>query len=196
MNAGEFRERVEVLGLKAEGNEWRWEPESRIWAKAERQDKSNLFSSVGMGAKSVKFTVRQRPLTLHNAFRWKGKHCFLTDIKDIGRMYWEVSAALVEPAACRLFRRTDSVDEYKRPVHTETRKMLTFPAILTEKYLGFVQNIPMAQTQTIFVLVTPKEVVLKTADLVEVNDARYAVRICHTLDEYKNEYEIAREEEP
>lgn len=43
---------------------------------------------------------------------------------------------------------------------------------------------------------TPKEVALKTADLVEVNDARYAVRICHTLDEYKNEYEIAREEEP
>ena len=72
---------------------------------------------------------------------------------------------------------------------------MQFPVVLAEKYLGFTQNTPMAQTQTTFVLVTPKAVSLKIADLVDVGGVRYAVQVCHTLDEYKNEYEITRKDD-
>ena len=194
MNAGEFRERIDVLNLLPTENSYRWEPEKQIWAKAERQDKSKLFSTVGIGAKSVKFTIRRRPLTLHNAFRWGGKHCLLTDIKDIDRMYLEISAALAEPVSCSAFRVMESEGENKASFR-ELREIMRFPAILTEKYLGFTQNVPMAQTEITYVLVTPKEILLEASDLLDVDGRRYAVRVCHTLDEYKNEYEITRKEE-
>ena len=194
VDAGEFRERIEVLKLEQDAAGSRWAADRTVWAKAEQQDKNNLFSTVGIGARSVLFTLRRQPLTLHNAFRWKERHCFLTAIKEIDRMYLEVRAALVEPVPCTAFRMVETAGADKAPARTLER-LVEFPAILTEKYLGFVQNVPMAQTETTYVLVTPKRIELREADLVDVAGGRYAVRVCHTLDEYKNEYEIHRKKD-
>ena len=46
---------------------------------------------------------------------------------------------------------------------------------------------------------TPKPIALKTGDLVTIQDGQapgtYHVTVCHMLDEFKNEYEIAHRED-
>ena len=58
--AGEMRERVGVLSLvyDREADEYRWAEVRRVWARAELDSRSNLFSSVGIGARGVTFTLR------------------------------------------------------------------------------------------------------------------------------------------
>ena len=133
--------------------------------------------------------MRKRPLTLHDAIRWQGRHCFLTDIKEIDRMYLEVTAALIDPVPCIAFHTDQTLDALNRPAFQDTR-IAAFPGFLTEKYLGFEQKESHAETQTTYVLVTPKAVVLQSGDLVQIGNDFYNVKIIHILDEYKNEYEI------
>lgn len=191
MNPGELNQRIEILTLSNTEHMYSWNMSDRIWAKAEILDKINIFSRVGIGAKSVKFTIRKQELTLHNAFRWKGSHCFLTDIVEIDRMYYEVTAAMIEPKICIVKRTGEPVlDELNRPVYGEPT-VLTFPGCLTEKYLGHTQGIPMATIETRYVLVAPKVIELAVGELVTIDNVAYAVEVPHTLDDYKNEYEIA-----
>ena len=85
--AGEMLERVGVLSLAydREADEYRWAEVRRVWARAELDSRSNLFSSVGIGARGVTFTLRRRSgLDLHHAFAWRGRHCFLTAILPDG----------------------------------------------------------------------------------------------------------------
>ena len=189
MQAGTFDSPAVVLQLAHQGDTYEWQESDRIWTKAEPQSKTNLFSKVGIGQKSIKFTIRKRPLTLHDAVRWQGKHCFLTDIKEVDRMYLEVMAALIDPVPCIAFHTRHTLDDLNRPAFQDTR-IAAFPGFLTEKYLGFEQKEIQAETETTYVLVTPKAIVLKSGDVVQIGDDFYTVRIVHTLDEYKNEYEI------
>ena len=163
-----------------------------MWAKAEPQTGKNLFSAVGIGTKSVKFTIWKQDLTLHNAFRWRGKHCFLTDITEVDCLFYEVTAALIEPKTCTVKRiPQQEKDALNRPKKSEPQVIMAFPGCLTEKYMGFSKLNPQVQTDAQYVLVTPKEIGLKIADLVTVGDTTYNVQIAHELDEFKNEYEIA-----
>jgi hypothetical protein len=196
MNPGEFKDKLSVLGLKQTGNTYAWESTSGLWAKAEQLNGNNLFSKVGLGAKSIKFTIRKKSdLTLHNAFGWQGKHCFLTDIIEKDRMYYEVAAALIEPRTCSVERTGEPVlNELNRPIYSEDTTV-TFPGCLTEKYLGHTQGEPMATNETRHVLVTPKLIILVVGELVTINNTSYTVIIPHLLDEYKNEYEIMVKED-
>ena len=180
--------------LEQKGNDWEWKEAAHTWAKAERQAKTNLFSRVGMGQKSVRFTMRKRLLSLHDAIRWQGKHCFLTEIKEIDRMYLEITAALIEPVICFVTSTRQTLDKFNRPVLQE-EKEVSFPGFLTEKYLGFAQKEVSGETETTYVLVTPKVIALKPGDLVQVGEGFYSVKIIHDLDGYKNEYEIHRKED-
>lgn len=191
IDPGEMIKQVSVLELRQTGTDYTWEESASAWAKAEPQDKKNLFSTVGIGVKSVKFTIWKRDLTLHNAFRWQGKHCFLTDITEIDRMYYEVAAALIEPKTCTVNRKTTVKDEFNRPVASEPQVIMTFPGCLTEKYMGFTRLNPQVQIDAQYVLVTPKAVSLLLADLVIIGETTYNVQVLHELDEFKNEYEIA-----
>ena len=77
INAGDLNQRLRVLECRkdVEKNAYRWEEIGRLWAKAEPDDRRNLFSDVGIGARGVTFTIRSRPsLTLHQAFFWRGQH--------------------------------------------------------------------------------------------------------------------------
>lgn len=190
MNSGELRHRIDILILKNDNNVFTWETLNTIWAKAEDLDKTNIFSKLGIGAKSVKFIIRKCSLTLHQAIRWQGRHYFITDIKELDRMYFELITAQLEPKICIATRKIPVKNELNRPIPGEPQTIATFPGYLVEKYLGYQQEKPQAINEINYVLVTPKTINLEVGDLVKIDDDTFNVRITHVLDEYKNEYEI------
>ncbi|WP_169009092.1 hypothetical protein [Faecalispora jeddahensis] len=198
IDPGELNEQIEILEVHLNDTEYAWAKVATAWAKAETaktRDRKNLFSSVGIGAKSITFMIWKQNLTLHNAVRWRGKFCFLTSIDDADCSFYEVTTALIEPIICAVTHITTTKNELKNPVAVKS-ETITFPAVLTEKYLGFEQREPQAVTETTYVLVTPKVIELSISDLVDVAGKKYCVQVAHTLDEYKNEYEVYRKGEP
>lgn len=175
IDAGSMDERVSVLTLAQEGLTYRWETARLTWAKAELSSKTNVYSVHGIGAAGVAFTMRRQPLTLGNALLWRGQHCFITRIAPAGRLHMTVEAALVVTSQCE--------DKY-----TGT----TFPAVMTEKYLGHQQLEPYAINTLTHVLVTPKVITLTPGQLVEVDNTPWPIQVAHLLDPWKNEYEIER----
>lgn len=195
IDAGDLSERLELLELReTEAGTWEWVGIGRLWAQVEVDGGKNLFSSIGIGARNAKLVLRTRPLTLHQALRWKEQHMFLTGITKLDRMHLSVQAALVEPVGCLATRTEDTVGEAGRPTTAETMR-LTFPGVLTEKYARYEREETHAEGETGYVLVTPKAITLKAGDLVTVREGPgkdvYHVTVCHVLDPYKNEYEIA-----
>lgn len=174
---------IQVLELKKTGDVYAWEKARGTWAAAEADIRNNLFSSVGVGARGVTFTIRKsRTLTLHNAFRWRGRFCFLTSIVDGDPGFQVVRAALCEPSECQK-------DADKDPAGCR------FPGVLTEKYVGHEQLDPHAEVTGDLVLVTPKAVTLAPGSWVTVGDRYFLARVPHELDPFKNEYEIRRRED-
>lgn len=196
MNPGELKERISILSLNQTDTTYSWEVTSDIWSKVEQLRGGNSFLKAGMDVKTLRFTLRNRSdLTLHNAFSWKGKHCFLFDIKEEGSMYYKVYAALIEPLPCSAEQTGEPrLNELNRPVY-DSSTIITFPGYLTEKSLEVRQANPMSYKESRYVLITPKSVVLRSGDLVTVKDVTYKVIISHTLNEYKNEYEITAKED-
>lgn len=188
-----LHEKAEILSLKssADGHAFFWEPTSSVWLKGEIQSKSNLFSKIGIGARSVNFEMFRRELTMHQAIQWNGRFCFISNIIKNG-VYLNVSAALVEPVECTYKEKKYKRGNLNRPEEIEP-EIVTFPGILTEKYLGHEKDVPRAVNELEHVLVTPKPIEMKPGKIVIVGEKPYTVTICHTLDEYKNEYEIRRE---
>lgn len=191
-----FDKKAELLVCReTQPHVFSWEMVKTIPVKMEPQSKTNLFSKVGVGAKTMQFTLRKTAgITRSHAFRVDGRFYFLTDIQP-DKIRLTIRSAAVEPVTCRQYSSGETVDENKCSVFGQPKLELEFPAILTEKYLGFTQQEPMAQTQTTFVLVTPKPIDLDVSDIVEIGEKRYTVQVCHTLDETKNEYEITRTED-
>lgn len=196
IDAGDLSERLELLELEeTQADTWEWVSRGRLWAQVEVDGGKNLFSSVGIGARNAKLVLRARPLSLCQALRWRGQHLFLTGITKLDRMHLNVQAALVNVVTCLAARTEDTVGAAGRPVAAETMR-ISFPGILTEKYAKYEREETHAENDTGYVLVVPKVISLKAGDLVTVQDgpakAVYAVTICHVLDQFKNEYEIAR----
>ena len=75
VQAGELRERVTILSLveNPDGTGWDWQEGKTTWAKVEQTGKRSLFSTVGAGREEWRATMRQQPLTLHQALRWRGR---------------------------------------------------------------------------------------------------------------------------
>lgn len=195
IDPGSLNEPISILELQKNDTEYSWNAIATAWAKSEQQKEKNIFSAVGISVKSVKFILWKQNFTLINAFRWKGKFCFLTNIEDVDCLFYEVTAALIEPRPCAVTHVTTEKNELKNPVAVKS-ETITFPAVLTEKYLGFEQKEPQAITETTYVLVTPKVIELLISDLVDISGKKYCVHVAHTLDECKNEYEVYRKGEP
>lgn len=180
-----LKHRIQVLKLDCDSDtsDYAWVEERRTWAGAEQDTRINLFSSIGVGARGITFTVRRNSrLTLYNAFRWRGQFCFLTSIMDGDPGFHTVKAALCEPSECQK-------DADRNPAGCR------FPGVLTEKYMGHEQLDPHAEVTGDFVLVTPKAVTLAPGSWVTVGDRYFLVRVPHELDPFKNEYEIQRKED-
>lgn len=183
IGAGRLDQPLEVLELReTSAGAWEWVAVRRAWGQVEQTAKTNLFSKVGVGARDTAIVLRRQRLTLHNALRWKGQHLFLTSITRRDRNHLDVAAALVDLVECRA-----DADEGE----DGTR----FPGVLTEKYAKWDQPEPYSVNQLTYVLVTPKGIVLQRGGLVAVAGVNYEVQAAHTLDPYKNEYEIVRTED-
>lgn len=185
IDAGSLRDRVRVQRLHYDKGEnaFAWELDRLTWADAELDTRSNLFSSAGVGARGVTFTMRVNSrLTLHNSFLWRGRFCFLTAILDAEPGFVTVKAALCEPVECR--KDADLAEPGCQ-----------FPGILTEKYVGHTAPDLHAEVTTDYVLVTPKAVGLAPGSWVTAAERYYRVLEPHELDPYKNEYVIRRRED-
>lgn len=183
IGAGRLDQPLEVLELlETSTGVWEWVAVRRAWAQVEQTAKTNLFSKVGVGARDAAVVLRQQPLTLYQALRWKGQHLFLTSITRRDRNHLDVAAALVDLVECRA-----DADEGEGGTR--------FPGVLTEKYAKWDQPEPYSVNQLTYVLVTPKGIALQRGGLTAVAGVNYEVQAAHTLDPYKNEYEIVRTED-
>lgn len=194
IGAGRLDQPLEVLELRETAEQtWEWVTIRRAWAQVEQTNKTNLFSKVGVGARDAAIVLRTQPLTLHHALRWKGKHLFLTAITKGDRMHLNVQGAMVTPVTCTAKGYTTTVGPDNRPQKVE-KPPVTFPGVLTEKYVGYEREDTYAKAKRTLVLVTPKAVTIGEGDLVTVTQgpaqAVYNVQARHVLDEYKNEYEM------
>lgn len=189
MNIGELKDKIQVLALANKDNAYSWSTEANIWAKVEPIRGYNIISKIGHSVKAMKFTIRKRVLTRHQAISWRDKHYMLTDIDEINRMYYEVTAGEIEPVQCSASRDVATKDELNRPI-LDRQALGSFPAYLVEKYYAHKQETPRAVTDITYVLVTPKAIMLEAGDLVTIASDVYYVWLVHQLDEFKNEYEI------
>ncbi|MEA5085098.1 MAG: hypothetical protein VB018_13270 [Lachnospiraceae bacterium] len=182
-------ERVKLLQLVKEDNVYQWQAVQGVWAEFKADGGKNLFSANGIGARNATFILRRfNGITLFNAFKYNGKHYFLTLIENLDRMYRKVTAAEIEPTICSYTPKVYSKDEYNRPTEIEGEEII-FPACITEKFVGYTQTAVTAKTEVTFVFVTPKEIVLFVGDEIVADGKTYQIEKVHLLDEYKNEYE-------
>lgn len=175
IDAGELRERIEVLTYTRTAEGWAWETTRQSWAKATLSTRRNNYSTRALGAPGVTFVMRRQALDLGSAILWRGQHCLLTAIIPMGPNHLTVEAALVDLTACR--------DEA-----TGER----FQAVAQEKYVRYGEGDPMDTDLTRLVLTVPKAVKLDPGQLVELRGGLWPVRTAHELDIWKNEYEIER----
>lgn len=182
-SADNLRERVELLDFTLTDEGWKWVKYAEVWAGVELTGKTCIFSKLGIGARAAGVILRSRALTLHQAMRWRGQHLFLSEITEPERGWLDISAAVVELTQCRAAMETEAPGP-------------AFPGVVTEKYMGHAQALPMAELTLRLVLVTPKPIELEVGSLVEVNGRQFEVKVPHELDPCKNEYEIERSLEP
>lgn len=189
MDAGEMRERLGLMVLDEmedeRGTRYVWTAVRHVWAKVSLTGKQCYFSKVGLGARAAEITMRDIPLDLRHAIRWRGQHLFPTEITRPQRGWMVVQAAVMDVERWRLLG--------------DGRPDVSFPAAITEKYVRYAQEEPMAAHSVTYVLVTPKAITLEPSDLVSNSDTAkgvYVVGACHTVDPYKNEYEITCRREP
>lgn len=182
IDAGKLRDTLQVLELREDpAGTWTWQEVRKARGQVELSTSRNLFSTVGIGARGAEIILRRQPLTLHNALLWGERHLFLTAILPQGRLHLRVEAALAEPVECR-----EGMDK---------EGGVRFPGILTEKYMKWEQPEPYSVNRLAYVLVTPKTIQLQRGGLVGVSGVNYEVQLAHTLDPWKNEYEIVRTED-
>lgn len=175
--------RVQRLEYDDAEDTFSWVDDYSSWAKAEQDTRNNLFSSVGIGARGVTFTMRKSSrLSMFKAIRWRGQFCFLTSIVDAEPGFVLVRAAMCDPVTCRK-------DANKTPMG------FRFPGIVTEKYVGHEQPDLHSEVTTDYVLVTSKDVELSPGSWVIAGGQHYKVLVPHLLDSYKNEFEIRRKED-
>lgn len=196
MDAGKLNERVGLFSLaeREAGDGYYWKKTGEVWASVTETGKQNLYSRAGLGERGLKIILRRRDMTLHNALVWRGKHCFLTNIREQESRYLEIEAALVPIGVwtAKQSRTVKGDDGFTRVVPDTA---VSFPAAFTEKYLSSAEEKAGFASRLRYVLITPKAIRLAAGQVVEQDGKGYRVMICHTLDEYKNEYEVEREED-
>ena len=180
IDAGKLDSPAQLLELReTAAGVWEWVAVRQAWARIELQNKTNLFSKVGIGARDASIVIRRQSISLHNALRCGGRHFFLTSIVQRGRNHLDIGAAVVTMDIIQL-------------IPAGEKSGMTFPGVLTEKYMGHTQEWPMSANELRLVLVVPKPIVLRPGSLVGARGAEWEVLVPHELDAFKNEYEIGR----
>lgn len=171
---------------------YRWNKIKRLWTHHEPSAKNIVFAATGVSAQGALFTMHPSPLTPHNLLEYQGEYYFITRVLRTSPVQMEVQGAQVNIFSCTSKWVKEAINpDTKLMEYTHTK--LLFPAVLTEKYLGYEKQEPMVKVIKTFVLVTPKEIILEESDIVYVEDQPYVVVKCHLLGNYKHEYEVTRE---
>ncbi len=178
VTVGKFRDYLELLRLEETSEAVVWTKLRTISSFAVRSSRPALFAKNGLSAQGWEFSIRRQDITMHDAIGFQGHRHLITEILDDHGPFLTLKTARVVHAACR-----DKMEDGGG---------MFFDAALTEKYIKYAQGEPMASNTTCYVLVTPKSVALEPGSLVDVNGMDYRVQIGHTLDAYKNEYEVMR----
>ncbi len=180
MTGSDLKDKVTLQTLERdETGNWSWKAAGQLYAQVKQDDRKNLFSGIGIGARGVTFCIRKCQLTLHDSFRWRGQHCFLTSILPVpeNHSFLEIKAALCPVHIC-------TQDTQLSPPGP------AFPAVLTERYMGHETPDLHSELRGNYVLVTPKVITLDPGSWVTIDDRTYRVEAPHHLDPYKNEYEL------
>ena len=195
MNPGKLRERGALLRLTGT-NDLRWEERSKLWMQVKETGRKNIFAKVGVGSDGVEIVLREREITLHDAILWNGRHYFLTNIAREGTApaYLKIQAARVPCRTAEVYRCRTERGKTGQPVNFFER-VGSFPACLTEKYLGSREEASHMESETRLVAVAPKAAACKAGDLFAMDGARYRVMVVHDLEDWKIEYEIERVED-
>lgn len=195
-----LREKIEVLTLVQddETGNMAWAPIRKRWASVKIDLQRSLFSAIGVGTQGATVIIRPDPcLTLQQAIRWNGKFLHLTSITlNAERDRQEIKAAICQSVAltAKPQDRTGR-DALNRPVAIP-QAAFTFPGILTERYYRSEEDEIFRRSTLERVLVTPKAVMLRAGDLVQLGGtAPYTVLQRMDLEAYKNEYVIERRED-
>lgn len=185
-----------ILSLERSGNAWNWTITHETWGGVELTPARNMFSQVALSARTVELTLRKQTLTLQNAVLWDGKTLYITQIDEgEDRHHLKVTASLLEPVTVTLHRETRGRDTLNRPSVTKTEDY-SFPAWLTEKYMGRAAQDPAVAVETTYVLIVPKAVTeLRAGETVQIGHKAFSVLLPHILDPDRNEYEVYRSEE-
>lgn len=194
---GKLRDLAQFLNLIQNEMGYQWVVSSNIYAQIVQKTAKNIFSTVGLGVSTVEFTIRKRDISLANALMFNGQHCFITNIAEHAdsRNFYKVTTAAITPKICSVQRRTAELDPiYNRPILSENTK-ITFPACVTEKYIKTAVEIPQTNTEQCLVLVTPKAITLKVGEQIMLEGKVWRVVVPHELDNWKNEYEIIRNDD-
>jgi len=188
--------KLTVLALEKEGNNYGWLPAHETWGAVTELPQKNIFSTVAIGAKTIQITLRKQDVTLDTAVLWGEKQLFITAVNETGdRHHVVLTAALIDPVTVTLTRDTYGTNDLMRQTVTGT-ETVTFPAYITEKYMGYTKSDPQLILDTQYVLICPKAVTLEPGKTVAVNGKKFTVLVAHELDEHKNEYEAERIDEP
>ena len=195
IDAGRMRDRITRLQIAETDAGFAWQEDGMRHALAEWPAKRSVFSSVAMSARAVKLTMRRDDrLTLRHALRLQdGRHLFLTQITpEENRLYMVVEAAVVRLSDCSVKRTKKIIDPEFNRVKLDTERTVSFPAVLSERYLQDRQTIPQLMNTERMVLTCPKVVDLNIGESVMVDGAEYIVLVAHELDPDRNDYEVQR----
>lgn len=195
INAGRMRDRITGLRIVENAEGFAWKDDGLRYALTEWPAKRSVFSNVAMSARAVKLTMRRDDrLTLQHAMRLPdGRHLFLTQITPLeNRLYMTVDAAVVRLSDCSVKRTKTVIDPAFNRVKLGTERTVTFPAVLSERYLHDRQATPQLMNTERMVLTCPKAVDLNIGESVTVDGAEYIVLVAHELDPDRNDYEVQR----
>ena len=191
MDAGIFDKRLTVMQHIQDSNgDFSWVSIRRMWAALSETDSRNVYSNYAFGTQGAEIKCRYTQIPCGTMLTYGDKVYMVTScIND--RLYSHIKAARVLITQCTLYRYESTKDELNRQRQTKSR-ILSFPAVLGEKYVRPSESETHHEVTQGIVATTHKAVVLREGDILTVGDIGYIVRVCHTQDPDKNDYEIER----
>ncbi len=190
MNAGKLDTRVEVREYVAGA----WVPAGHRFAAIEYmasvRSQGVIFSPLATRVPGVTITLRENAITLHHAIVVDGQHYMLTAAVQAGRRYTALTGAAVTVTPCQMQRQIiTGKDALNKPLYGSPQ-IADFEAVLSEAYVAWQRERPQMSLDQGVILTAPKAILLRAGDLVKTPAATYAVRECHTMGHYQNDYEI------
>lgn len=200
---GALRDLIQFLRLEQTENGFEWVSQTNMFAQVKQKSSKNMSSSkniisaVGLVVPIAEITIRKRYITLDNALMFRGQHYFITNIEEHpdSRNFYKVTTAAITPKICSVKKRVAELDPvYNRPTLSENTK-ITFPACVIKEKVKTEEETPRTNTEQSLVIVVPKAITLNVGEQITLGGKVWRVTEPYELDEWKNEYEIIRNDD-